>query len=173
MTGDREQDIRRVRDQQTVLYGAPLGDLIARLAEDYGLSRGRLASILGLSAPMLSQLASGRRIKIGNPSAVQRMQRLLEVAPDVRAGRIAAADAVARIESERPGSVLTRATDRLPRQGALDVQLVLRWASSAEDLGRAAELLSADFPALAEVLRVYGTGSAADAEAHFEQVRPR
>lgn len=167
---DREVQLRHVREQQTGLYGAPLGDLITQMTATYGISRGRLAGILGLSAPMVSQLASGNRLKIGNPSAVQRMQRLLELAPDVRAGRIAPADAITQIEAEKAGSVLTRSTQRQRRQSALEVQLVLRWAASADDLSSAADVLQVDYPALAEVLRVYGAGRSADAVAHFERI---
>lgn len=167
---DREGEVLRVREEQTALYGAPLGDLITQLTGVYGISRGRLATVLGLSAPMVSQLASGNRLKIGNPSAVQRMQRLLEVAPDVRAGALAADEAITQIEAEQPGAVLTRSTQRLRRQGALDVQLVLRWAASAQELGAAADALQADFPAVAEVLRIYGAGRSADAVTHFARI---
>ena len=46
--------------------------------EAYGLSQRALAQTLGLSAPMLSQLASGQRIKIGSPAVYARLVMLEE-----------------------------------------------------------------------------------------------
>jgi hypothetical protein len=40
--------------------------------------------------------------------------------------------------------------------------------ASASDLDGAARMLDARYPALAEVLRVYGTFKTADARAHYE-----
>lgn len=163
--------VARYRDEQTRLYGAPLGTVVAELTEVYAVSRGRLAGLLGLSAPMLSQLAGGHRLKIGNPAAVQRLQRLMELVPDVRSGRLSAEVAMTTVAGEREGGVLTRSTLTHHRQGAADVALVLRWAASASELEAAASLLEPAHPALAEVLRVYGTGRADDAAAHFERLR--
>lgn len=165
-----EENVRRVRAQQAVLYGAPLNELIVAITDTYAITRRRLADVLGVSAAMITQVAAGNRIKLGNPSAVQRMQRLLESVPNVRTGRVTPGVALAQIEAEHSGSVLTQTSQRLPRQGAQDVQLVLRWAASADDLARAADLLDGEFPHLAEVLRVYGTGRSAEAAAHFASI---
>ncbi len=85
------------REQQRALYGAPLAELGATVQSSLGLTQGRLADALGLSAPMLSQLMSGQRVKIGNPAVVHRLQRLLDLAreghglsPDDIQGRISA-----------------------------------------------------------------------------------
>jgi len=67
-------------EQQRALYGAPLAELGATVRGSLGLTQGRLAEALGLSAPMLSQLMSGQRVKIGNPAVVHRLQRLLDLA---------------------------------------------------------------------------------------------
>lgn len=67
-------------DQQRALYGAPLSELVATVRTGLGLTQGKLAEALGLSAPMLSQLMSGQRVKIGNPAVVHRLQRLLDLA---------------------------------------------------------------------------------------------
>ncbi|MGE9808922.1 MULTISPECIES: helix-turn-helix domain-containing protein [unclassified Janibacter] len=67
-------------EQQRALYGAPLSELGAEVRTSLGLTQGRLAEALGLSAPMLSQLLSGQRVKIGNPAVVHRLQRLLALA---------------------------------------------------------------------------------------------
>ncbi|CAN7349365.1 helix-turn-helix domain-containing protein [Knoellia sp. LjRoot47] len=69
-------------EQQRALYGAPLSELGATVREALGLTQGRLAEVLGLSAPMLSQLLSGQRVKIGNPAVVHRLQLLLDLSAD-------------------------------------------------------------------------------------------
>ncbi len=70
------------REQQRALYGLPLGELCAQVMVGLGLTQGRLAEALGLSAPMLSQLMTGQRVKIGNPAVVHRLQLLLELVQD-------------------------------------------------------------------------------------------
>ncbi|WP_353950895.1 helix-turn-helix transcriptional regulator [Knoellia sp. S7-12] len=67
-------------EQQRALYGAPLSELGATVRTGLGLTQGKLAEALGLSAPMLSQLMTGQRVKIGNPAVVHRLQRLLDLA---------------------------------------------------------------------------------------------
>ncbi len=170
MSEDSESLAARNHAEQARLYGAPLVEVIDELTETFGISRAKLARVLGLSAPMVSQLASGNRLKIGNPTAVHRLQRLMQLAPTVRSGQVAAAAALAEVEAEAPGSVLTRTTTTLRHEGATHVQDVLRWAASADDLARAAALLEPAFPTLAEVLRVYGTGRTKDAVEHFRMV---
>jgi transcriptional regulator with XRE-family HTH domain len=168
--GDRQL---RNQEVQSRLYGAPLGEVLDDLTAAFGVSRGAIAAALGLSAPMLSQLASGHRVKIGNPSAVHRLQRLVAALPDIRAGRLDAAEALRSVEAEEPGQVLTRTSQLVRRRGAADVQQVLRSAASAEELTEAAALLDERFPDLAEVLRVYGTGRNEEALTHYERVVPR
>ena len=166
---------RQLRNQavQSELYGAPLGELLDDLTAAFGVSRGTLAQTLGLSAPMLSQLASGHRVKIGNPSAVHRLQRMVAALPDIHAGRLDPGEAMRSIEAESPGQVLTRTSELVRRRGAADVAQVLRSAASADELAQAAALLDERFPELAEVLRVYGTGRAEQAVLHYERVVPR
>ncbi len=168
---DAAQDERRRHNQaeQTRLYGAPLAEVVGDLTSTLAISRGALAQVLGLSAPMLSQLATAHRVKIGNPSAVQRLQRLLALLPDVRSGRQGAAEALRIVEAEEPGQVLTRTTQIAVRRGAADVQQLLRATGSAADLMRAAELLQDSFPALADLVRVYGIGRNDEAAAHFQR----
>src|ERR671937_438298 len=54
-------------------YGEPLGDRVRRLVVAFNVSQAHLAEVLGISAPMLSQVMSGRRAKIGNPAVLARM----------------------------------------------------------------------------------------------------
>ncbi|MHA6622910.1 hypothetical protein [Pseudonocardia sp. DLS-67] len=67
-----------IRERQRDLYGAPLRTLVQGLTEDYGISQARLADTIGISPPMLSQLVSADRIKIGNPVAHTRLMILDE-----------------------------------------------------------------------------------------------
>lgn len=172
MDAAAEGHASRNRAEQTRLYGAPLGEVVDSLTQRLGITRAALAALLGLSAPMVSQLASAQRLKIGNPAAVQRLQWLMELSEDVVADRLTAQEAMALVSADTPGGVLTRSSHRLRREGAGDVQQVLRWAGTPEELERAATLLEEEFPAVAEVLRVYGAGTSIDAAAHFERVLP-
>ena len=68
------------RQTQRELYGEPIADIVGRITSALGLTQGRLAEVLGLSAPMLSQLVSARRVKIGNPAVLGRLQSLTDLA---------------------------------------------------------------------------------------------
>ena len=80
----------------------------------------RLAGVLGLSAPMLSQLMSGQRAKIGNPAVYARVVRLEELLDEPR---IAAGEPneLARVLAEVAAShpVLTTRTATTAPQAAL------------------------------------------------------
>lgn len=158
---------RRNQAEQLRLYGAPLGDLLRDVGSVLGLSQGRLAALLGLSAPMVSQLASGHRVKIGNPTAVSRLQRLVELAGEVRNGVLDAADALDQLGKEVDGPLLTRSTRVTPRRGAEEVQRLFRSVAPAAEYLAAAELLEDRLPAVAELVRVYGAGRLDAAEEHF------
>lgn len=73
---------------QIELYGATWASRFAALRAAYRLSQGALASTVGLSAPMVSQLVSGHRVKISNPAVLARIVYLEEqlTEPDVVAG---------------------------------------------------------------------------------------
>src|SRR6185437_3341216 len=58
------------RHRQRELYGCLLGDRVRRLTTVLGITQARLARALGLSPAMLSQLASARRVKIGDPAVL-------------------------------------------------------------------------------------------------------
>jgi predicted transcriptional regulator len=167
------------RELQRGWYGEPLGDLFRRLIGGLGLNQARLAGVLGLSAPMLSQLMSGQRAKIGNPAVVQRLQALQELAWQVAEGRTGAIEAAARMDEIREsagssvlGSTTHSATGELPaasaRQVVRGMQTVLRSVAGADEIEHAARSLARAHPQLAEFLRVYGAGRTSDAVAHFE-----
>lgn len=148
-----EENAERNRVEQSRLYGAPLGQIVAELVEVYGISRSRLAGLLGLSAPMLSQLAAGHRLKIGNPVAVQRLQSLVAHVPEVRDGRTPAVTVMTEVE-EQSGAVITRSQfTRLPGHDprTSPALAALRAVADPVDLREAAQLLSR-FPQLAALL---------------------
>jgi predicted transcriptional regulator len=177
MDAARKDASERAREQQRGWYGESLGVLFRRLIEDLGLNQARLASVLGISAPMLSQLMSGQRAKIGNPAVVQRVQALQELAAEVTVGGVSAAEASARMEDIRRsagGSMLntsqstTNSGATTVRRVVREIQSLLRSVSGAADIIDAADTLAGSHPELAEFLRVYGAGRTADAVAHYE-----
>lgn len=156
--------------EQAALYGAALGDSVRRVSGTLGLSQAAVARTLGVSAPMLSQLVRGQRIKIANPLAVQRLRSLLDLADDVEAG-LAHGAVGPRIEtiSREESTTLSRRRDQegLSSDPPLVVSGLLRAVASGRQLATAADLLQDCFPDLAEVVRVYGTGRPEEAQAHY------
>jgi predicted transcriptional regulator len=160
---NRSQSLQR----QQELYGAAIGDVLDRVTGALGLSQAAVARTIGVSAPMLSQLASGRRTTIGNPLAVQRLQALVELAEQVAAG-LAHSQVSVRLDEirQQDSTTLTGSSGRPPAEPT--TADLLRAVASGQDLLRAADLLAADHPALAELIRVHGTGSAQDVRAHLD-----
>ncbi|MET9494010.1 DNA-binding protein [Streptomyces sp. NPDC006552] len=178
MDAAQQEATARARELQRSWYGEPLGALFRRLIEDLGLNQARLAGVLGLSAPMLSQLMSGQRAKIGNPAVVQRVQLLQDLAGQVADGSVSAAEATERMDEIRKsqgGSVLTNTGQTASGSGAptvkrvvREIQSLLRSVSAAGDIIDAADSLASTHPELAEFLRVYGAGRTSDAVAHYQ-----
>ncbi|MEU4394426.1 DNA-binding protein [Kribbella sp. NPDC023855] len=178
-----EQNLR----QQTELYGEPLGVLMRRIAGTLGLTQARLAEAIGLSAPMLSQLMSGQRVKIGNPAVVSRLQRLDLLVHRVNEEGIAEPQIAMELDDIRgstgaftrstpatapPNSMPAASTSRPdPRSVVREIQDLIRGVASAGEVQRAAELIATESPGLAELLLTYGTGRTDDAVAHYERHR--
>jgi transcriptional regulator with XRE-family HTH domain len=136
-------------------YGEPLGDRVRRLVVAFDVSQANLAEVLGISAPMLSQVMSGRRAKIGNPQVLARLIMLERkvLTPDVAAGK---KEALLRALDEVRESNPSVTRDNLPvNAGSNDRVAVaaLRRVIDAGDLAAAAEALNGKFPDLAELLR--------------------
>jgi transcriptional regulator with XRE-family HTH domain len=141
--------LARNLDRQRELYGEPLGDRVRRLQAGLGVSQARLARSIGLSPAMLSQLVSGRRVKIGDPNVLGRM--LLLERQVGRAGRVAG-----RAEPDRAEALLTRVAATRPSLGmpsAADPAEALRGVAPPAQLAAAANVLGPRFPAIAELLR--------------------
>ena len=137
--------LARNRQRQRQLYGAPLGDRVRRLTAQLGITQGRLALALGVSPAMLSQLASARRVKIGDPAVLARLQLLdHRCASGPPRGR----PAVDALLAEVAGTRL--------RWGGLPPPTpaeALRAVAPPARLAAAAAALAPAFPELAAVLR--------------------
>ena len=139
------------RQTQRELYGEPVADIVGRIMSSLGLTQVRLAEVLGLSAPMLSQLIGARRVKIGNPAVLGRLQSLTDLA--------AVGPGLTADEKERRLAAIHDAQPTMSTMrdaGAVDA---LRAAAPAEELRRLSEATTA--PRLASLLRL-----AADALIH-------
>jgi predicted XRE-type DNA-binding protein len=139
-------------------YGEPLGDRVRRLVVAFDVSQANLAEVLGISAPMLSQVMSGRRAKIGNPAVLARLIMLERkvLVPDVAAGkREALQRALDEVRASKPS--VTR--DSLPVDVGRNDRVAitaLRRVAEAADLTAAADLLDGKYPDLADLLRRAG-----------------
>ena len=162
------------REQQKQAYGEPLSEVFSRFREAFGLNQSELALVLGISAPMLSQLNSGQRVKIGNPAVMQRLQRLEDLVGQIQSGTLSSEQVPAMLEEVKAATGrLTRSTTAVVPVEADDDSVVagmrnlLRAVASGQEIRSAAEALESEHPGLAEVLRLYGTGSLDPAREHY------
>jgi transcriptional regulator with XRE-family HTH domain len=152
---DDPKIVQRNLALQREWYGEPLGDRVRRLVRAFNISQANLADVLGISAPMLSQVMSGRRAKIGNPSVLARLIMLERkvLIPDVAAGKPEAMrQAMIDVRDSRPAV----GRDVLRVDGSSDATAAiaaLRNILSIEDLIAAADLLDDEFPDLSDLLR--------------------
>ena len=135
--------------QQVALYGEPLAQRVGRLLADYRIPQARLAQVIGLSAPMLSQLVTAQRVKISNPAVYARLLRMEELAgsPAVRSGdpeRIRAA--LDEVAASRPQ--LT--TEQTTSSGEAAIEQLLAVATSSELAAAAAAVPGCALGALLE-----------------------
>lgn len=153
--------------QQRALYGEPLGDVVRRVTKGLGLSQAALAKVIGLSPAMLSHLATGQRVKVANPAHLTRLQALLELTD--RAPELTTAQVAQRLEEIGQLSVDMTTTQRTvaAASGPYVVRNALRAVASGRELAAAVEALRPVAPDLAELLRVYGTGTDDEMRAHF------
>ncbi|OMH32419.1 hypothetical protein [Tersicoccus sp. Bi-70] len=140
--------------EQERLYGQSLADRFGAVMSHYGISSRRLAAVLGLSAPMLSQLGSGQRIKIGNP-VVQ--ERLLMLERDMDS-TMDPALILERVAASQPVAMTTASDAGAPRSsamgGAVDRAAVVAHLRNAGDRSALNAAADAAGPgALADLLR--------------------
>lgn len=161
------------RKAQRAAYGEPLSETFDRIRQAFTLNQASLAEILGLSAPMLSQLNSAQRVKIGNPAVLSRMHQLIELADEVAAGQVGDEELPRRLEQIKNSKGSLGRTTKVMADQAPDAAIVagvrnlLRAVASGSEIRDAADDLQAAHPQLAEVLRIYGTGPAHPAVDHY------
>lgn len=163
-------EVRKNIDAQVQLYGEPLSALLRRCVAALSITQSRLADLLGVSAPMLSQLINGHRVKLGNPAAVQRLQLLRETLLELEDGRISTPEAVERLERNRDSDVFTATTHHDSYPIVREIQQLFRAAASASDHLAAAAALRSHYPDIAELLRTYGAGRTDEALALHRQL---
>lgn len=155
---DEHKIIQRNVEWQRQWYGEPLGDRLRRLVVAFDVSQAFLADVLGISAPMLSQVMSGRRAKIGNPAVLARLIMLERkvLTPGVAAGHPEAIDEAMRDVRESNPTV---SRDNVPVHPGVDeptLLAALRDVAENENLVEAADQLEEGFPAIADLLRRAG-----------------
>jgi transcriptional regulator with XRE-family HTH domain len=144
------------RERQRELYGAPLGDRVRRLTTALKISQAHLARTIGISPAMLSQLVSGRRVKIGDPAVLSRFLMLDERS---RSGRVLSdPKAVEALLAEVARSRWHWTTPHVParrghRRSAISAVDALRSIAEPARLAAAAAALGPTFPELADALR--------------------
>lgn len=169
-------EVTSTRARQIELYGEPLQAVLGRCAATLHLTQARMSELLGVSAPMLSQLINGKRIKIGNPAAAQRLQWMTQIAQEVDAGTLPLPEAVAQLEHNATSQdVLSNptSTGRRARPLGAEVQELFRQTASAGEWLQAADALRTRHPEIAELLVVFGTERADRANAYAERVTRR
>jgi transcriptional regulator with XRE-family HTH domain len=140
--------------RQRALYGEELREKIRRMQSALDVSQARLARSLGISTAMLSQLMSGRRVKIGDPSVLARLL-LLDRQVSRSSGNLAG-------DPVRTEALLAHVRDSRPNLGvptaAADPADALRGVAPAAQLAAAANVLGPRFPSIAELLRRAAAG---------------
>lgn len=86
MTGSAGAAEAARRAEQTQLYGAPVGSIVASIGEHVGLDLPGVAATIGVSVPMLTRLHDAQRVRLGNQVAMARLQQLGELADHVASG---------------------------------------------------------------------------------------
>ncbi|WP_224403173.1 helix-turn-helix domain-containing protein [Pseudonocardia sp. ICBG1034] len=166
------QEIARNRDRQSAIYGEPLDERIRRLTTGLGITQARLAAAIGLSPAMLSQLAGGRRVKIGDPAVLGRMtalDRRLAHGPVPDAERDVLLARVRREPTPWGPTGACRCAEQTPATGPAvprprrapaepTAEDALRGVSAPARLVAAAAELAPAFPEIAEVLRRAAAG---------------
>lgn len=146
-------------EQQIKLYGQPLSERFGAVVSAYGITQRRLAEVLGLSAPMLSQLNSGRRIKIGNPAVYERLVML-----EQRVGTHDIDSTLQEVEESQP--VLTTTQIQAGMRSESDVVTALAAVIPAAEIHHAIQALGDSAPTLVKVLRLAQSDPAAGSEIH-------
>lgn len=152
--------VETARARQAEMYGEPLNALVGRVSSGLGLTQRQVADVLGLSAPMLSQLVGGRRVKIGNPAVVSRLGSLLDLAERAPGmTREALTEALDDVRAARPTLTSSAGTAQVSGGAAASSDTrgaalaELRGLATSEQLAAVATLCGPAAPQLAALLR--------------------
>ncbi|SDF32562.1 helix-turn-helix domain-containing protein [Pseudonocardia oroxyli] len=162
---DPESLLAANRERQRALYGAPIGQTVHRVVKELGITQGTLARTVGVSPAMLSQLVTGRRVKIGDPAVLARLRMLDDRAagPAVAADRVPGLLAAVRSSTPvawtaqpgqpGPSGPADRAGDPPRPVRPADPTEALRAVTTPARLVAAAAALGTAFPEIAALLR--------------------
>ena len=147
--------VQRNLTLQREWYGEPLGDRIRRLVVAFDVSQTQLADVLGISAPMLSQVMSGRRAKIANPVVLIRLimleRKILTVAV-ARGDKDALRAALEDVRNSKP-SVDQDALPSYQNRPDVVAVMALRRVARPAELQAAAHTVRNHHPWLADLLQ--------------------
>lgn len=163
--------------RQQELYGATVAEIVARITRYLGINQSQVARTIGLSVPMLSHLVAARRAKIGNPSALARLQQLHFLADQVAEGAVAPGevDAQVAVIAETNFDIQDTTTQTMrsaPRDSQVTVrelQDVFRATADAAEWLAVVEQLRPAHPAVADLIYAYGLARTGDAVEHWER----
>lgn len=139
--------VRRNLDLQREYYGELFGERARRLVVGFDISQAQLAEVLGISAPMLSQVMSGRRQKLANPAALARLV-LLERSLQTAQGYQERRDVLAEVR----GTTSTAAVLSASTGGRQALAQGLRECCESDTLAECAQLVGSVSPNLAQLL---------------------
>lgn len=134
--------IEQNRQEQCELYGRPVVELLRELSAGLGLGQARLAEVLGLPMPLLTELSCARRGAVTHPHVLVRLQALVELA--------------ARADALSPAAIAASLAEIAARQAPSagdDIVAVLSCIGGHEALVAAADAAQELSPSLAELLR--------------------
>ncbi|MDQ2781555.1 MAG: helix-turn-helix domain-containing protein [Actinomycetota bacterium] len=158
--------VRRNLTRQRAYYGEVLGDRVRRLMNCYGISQTQLATTIGISPAMLSQVMSGRRAKLANPAVLARMVLLERRARGHMSSASGAQERAAVLHEvgQAADSEAVRAASRLDREHLV---AALRDCLSPTELAGAALVVAGVSPTLAELLTAAAPATPTDPPARL------
>lgn len=122
------ETVRRNLEKQREYYGEIFGERARRLVVGYDISQAQLADVLGVSAPMLSQVMSGRRQKMANPAVWARLVMLERILQTVQ-GDEQLRDGLATVrEATAAAAVLSAAAPDPPAWCRVSASCAARWS---------------------------------------------
>lgn len=163
--------------RQRELYGASVAEIVAHITRYLGNNQSQVARTIGLSVPMLSHLVAARRAKIGNPSALARLQQLHLLAQQVADGAVTPGEVDARVaviaetnfDIQDTTTQTMRSATRDSQVSVREMQDVFRATADAAEWLAIVTQLRESHPAAAELIYAYSVARTSEAVKHWEQ----